>query len=107
GLIALWRLALRGDLTKEAQSIRLVAAFLVGTGMRQRTLGKGVRVLQAASQQMRLPQGEMTERLIAYHFHCSALFHCPREQWHGVGDAPAQGIGRTQGRSNPGEPDRE
>ena len=33
------------------------------TGERQRTLGQGVRLLQAARQQLRLPQGETTERL--------------------------------------------
>jgi len=36
--------------------------FLVRTRIRQRTLGEGLRLLQAASQQLRLPQREMTER---------------------------------------------
>ena len=94
---------MRGDLAEEAQGIRLVATFLVLTGERQRTLGEGVRLLQAAGQQMRLPQGEMTERLIGYHFRCNGLFHRLREQRHGVGDAPGQGIRRPQGRSHPGE----
>ena len=35
------------------------------------------------------------------------LFHRLREQRHGVGDAPGQGVRRTQGRSHPGEIDRE
>ena len=77
------------------------------TGERQRLLGEGLRLLQAASQQLRLPQGETTERLKVYPFHCSRLFHRLREQRHGVGDAPGQGIRRTQGRSHPGEKDRE
>ena len=64
GLLALRRLALRRNLAEEAQGIRLVAAFLVLTGKRQRALGEGVRLLQAAGQQLRLPQGETTERLI-------------------------------------------
>ena len=34
------------------------------TGERQRALGEGVRLLQAASQHMRLPQGETTEHLV-------------------------------------------
>ena len=101
------RIALRRNVAEEAQGIRLVAAFLVLTGMRQRALGEGVRLLQAASQQLRLPQGETTERLKVYSFRCSGLFHRLREQRHGVGDAPGQGICRTQGRSHPGEPARE
>ena len=56
---------MRRDLAEEAQGIRLVAPFLVLTGERQRPLGEGVRLLQAAGQQLRLPQGETTERLKA------------------------------------------
>ena len=37
------------------------------TGERQRPLGEGVCLLQAAGQQLRLPQGETTERLIDDH----------------------------------------
>ncbi len=70
GLLDLRGLALRRNLAEEAQGIRLVATFLVLTGERQRPLGEGVRLLQAASQQLRLPQGETTERLKAYHFRC-------------------------------------
>ena len=47
-LRALRGLAPRRDLAKEAQCLRLVAAFLVRTGVRQRMLGEGVRLLQAA-----------------------------------------------------------
>ena len=60
--------AMRGGLAEEAEGIRLVAAFLVLTGERQRPLGEGVRLLQVASQQLRLPQGETTERLVALLF---------------------------------------
>ena len=77
------------------------------TGERQRTLGEGVRLLQAAGQHLRLPQGETTERLIDYRFRCNGLLHRLREQRHGVGDASGQGVRCTQGRSHPGEPDRE
>ena len=59
-LIALRRLAPRRDLAQEAQGIRLVAAFLALTGERQRALGEGVCLLQAAGQHLRLPQGETT-----------------------------------------------
>ena len=62
GLLDLRGIAPRRNLAEEAQGIRLVAPFLVLTGMRQRPLGEGVRLLQAASQQMRLTQGETTER---------------------------------------------
>ena len=43
-----------------------MAAFLVLAGVRQRPLGEGVRLLQAAGQQMRLSQGKITERLMDY-----------------------------------------
>ena len=58
GLFDLWGLAPRRNVTEEAQGIRLVAAFLVLTGERQRPLGEGVRLLQTAGQHLRLPQGE-------------------------------------------------
>ena len=45
-----------------------MAAFLALTGEHQRVLGEGMRLLQAASQNMRLAQGKTTEHLIAYHF---------------------------------------
>jgi hypothetical protein len=43
------------------------------------TLGEDVRLLQATGQRLRLPQGEMTERLEVYPFRCRALLHCLRE----------------------------
>ena len=55
---------MRRNVAEEAQGIRLVAAFLMLTGERQRALGERVRLLQAAGQQLRFPQGETTERLI-------------------------------------------
>jgi hypothetical protein len=70
---------MRGDLAQKAQGIRLVATFLVLPGMRQRSLGKGVRLLQAVSQQLRLPQGQTTERLKFNYFHCNSLVRCQRE----------------------------
>ena len=36
-------------------------------------------------------------------FRCHGLFHHLREQRHSVGEAPAQGVRCTQGRSHPGE----
>jgi len=88
GLIALWGIVMHSNVTEEAQGIRLVATLLARTGERERTLGKNVCLLQAARQQLRLPQGAMTERLRAYHVHDSSPFHGLREQRHGVGDAP-------------------
>ena len=101
------RIAPRRNVAEEAQGIRLMAPFLVRTRKRQRALGEGVRLLQAAGQQLRFSQGETTERLIAYYVHCHGLFHRLREQRYGVGNAPGQGICRPQGRSHPGEKDRE
>ena len=77
GLVALRRLAPRRNVAEEAQGIRLVAPFLVRTGERQRTLGEGVRLLQAAGQQLRLPQGETTERLNSYSSRCNASVPSP------------------------------
>ena len=71
--------------------------------MRQRTFGKGVRLFQTANQHLRLPQGETTAHRFAYHFRGSGSFQRLREQWHGIGDAPAQGVRRPQGRSHRGE----
>ena len=45
---------MRSDLAEEPQDPRLVAAFLALTGEPQRPLGKGVCLLQAASQHLRL-----------------------------------------------------
>jgi hypothetical protein len=42
------------DLTTEAQSICLVAPFLVPTGGRQRALGEDLRLFQMPGQQVRL-----------------------------------------------------
>ena len=96
-------IAVCGNLAEEAQGIGLVATLLAFTGERQRALGESLRLFQAASQHLRLPQRETTGHLRDYHFRCSCPFHRPREQGHGVGDAPAQGVRRTQGWSEPGE----
>jgi len=58
GLLTLWGIAMCGNVAEEVQGIRLVAAFLVLVGERQRPCSEGVRLLQAAGQQMRLPQRE-------------------------------------------------
>jgi hypothetical protein len=99
GRVALRNLATRRNLAEEAQGVCLVATLLVLMGERPRALGEGLRLLQAAGQQMRLSQGETTAHLKDYHFHCSGLFDRLREQHHRVGDASGQSVGRTQGRS--------
>ena len=68
GLVALWRLVPRRNVAEEPESIGFMAPFLVLTGERQRPLGEGLRLLQAAGQQLGLSQGESTERLIAVPF---------------------------------------
>src|SRR5262245_64216584 len=95
------------NLAKEAQGICLMATFLVLTGECQRLLGKGVRLLQTAGQQIRLPQGDTTECLKVYRFHSRRLFHCLCEQWQSVDDTSAQGILSPQSRSHPREKERE
>jgi hypothetical protein len=52
--------------------MRLVAAFLVCTGERQRTLSEDVRLLQMTGQHLRLPEGETTQCLRDDHCRCSA-----------------------------------
>jgi hypothetical protein len=107
GLRALRWITPRRNLAEEVQGIRLVTTFLVLAGMRRHALGEGLRLLQAASQHLRLPQEETTERLMDHRFRCSCLFHRPREQRHSVGDAPAQGIRLPHVRSDPWEMCRE
>jgi hypothetical protein len=72
-----------------------VATFLVLAGLRQRLLGEGAGLFQAAGQQMRLTQGETTERVKAAHCHGNGLFHGLREQRYGISNAPAQGVRRA------------
>src|SRR5262249_44251827 len=102
-LRVLWWLTPCCNVAEEAQGICLVAPFLVRTCMRQRTHGEGVCLPQAACQHLCLPEGETTERLKASTFHGKSLFQRLREQQHGVSNAPAQGIGCTQGRGHGGE----
>jgi hypothetical protein len=64
GLIDVRRSAMRGDLAKETQGIRLVGTFLALTGERQCLLGEGVRFLHVASQCLPLPEGEGIEHLM-------------------------------------------
>ena len=68
GLFRLQGITPRRNVAEEMQSIRLVAAFLVLMGERQRALGEGLCLLQAASKPLRLSQGETTERLKVYSF---------------------------------------
>ena len=63
GLSNIRGIAPRRNVAEEVQGIRLVATFLVLAGMRQRPLGEGVRLFQAAGQHLRLSQGETTECL--------------------------------------------
>jgi hypothetical protein len=58
GLAVLWWLTLSRNLTEETQGIGFVALFLVLTGERQHALGEGVRLLDAALQQIRFTQRE-------------------------------------------------
>jgi hypothetical protein len=73
GLIAFRWLAPRCNVAEEAQSIRLVTTFLVSTGKRQCAFGEAVCRLQPVGEEMRLPQGETTERLMDHRCRCSGL----------------------------------
>ena len=55
-----------GNVAEEAQGIRLMPSFLVGTGMREGTGGERARPLQAAGAQIRLAQGGEPTRLATY-----------------------------------------
>src|SRR5262249_59513687 len=96
-------LAPRRNVAEEAQSICLVATFLVLPGERQCTLSQGLCLSQAAGLQMRLPQGKTTDRLIADYACGRGLFERPYEQRHGVSDAPAQRVRSAQDRCHSGE----
>ena len=84
-----------------------MATFLVRTGVRQRALGEGVRLLHAASQHLRLPQGETTERLKPSCCPGSRLFHPLRQQRHSGGNAPAQDVRLPQSRGYGGKPEHD
>ena len=71
-----------------------MAASLILVGEDQGTLSQGVRLLQVASQHMRLAQRETTERFEVCSSLRPALLQCPRQQWHGIGDTPVQGVRR-------------
>ena len=66
-----------------------------------------MRLLQVASQHLRLPQERRHKRLKDRHVRCSRLCHRLCEQWHGIGDAPDQDVRRPQGRSHLRKHDRE
>ena len=70
------RLAPCRDVAEEAQGIGLVIPFLVLAGLRQCPLSVGVRLLQRASEQLGLPQGKTTERLIDDHGRSHGLLQC-------------------------------
>ena len=63
GLFDLLGMAMQRNLAEEAQRIRLITSFLVGTGKIEGTGGKRARLLQAAGAQMRLAQGGEPKRL--------------------------------------------
>jgi hypothetical protein len=88
------------DVAEEAQGIRLETTLLRLTDERQRMLSKSVRLLQMASEHLRLPEGKMTASPVTH----SA--YRLREQRHGVGDAPGQGVCCAQVRSQQGKKER-
>ena len=93
-----------GNLTEELQGICLVAAFLVCTGMCQRTF-KGRAPPPGGQPAAALLQRETTERLKACHGP-GYLLHGSREQRYGVSDVSRQRIRRPQGWRHQGEPGR-
>ena len=107
GLCALRGIAPRRNCTEEPQGVGCIAPLLMSAGERQGSLGEGMRLPQATTQHLRLPQRENTERLVVGSAHGKALFPCRREERHGVGNAPIQGVPRAQGRSNSGEKARQ
>jgi len=106
GLLDIRRLAPCCDVAEQTQGIRLIATFLALTGECQRTLGEGVRLLQAAGEHVHLPQVDATARLIAHSFRCDCLLQRLCEQRYGIGDAPGQSIRRAQGLNHYGKQSR-
>ena len=98
-----WGLALGRDVSEQPQGIRLVALFVVLTGMHECPLGEDVCIFPAAGQQLCLPEREATERLEGGLFHGRRLLHRLRQQGHGIDDPPGQAVRLPQGRGDPGE----
>ena len=84
-----------------------MATVLVATGERQRSLGDGVRLPQAAGQQSAPPPARdyrASHRLL---FSLQRLLHRLCKQWHSFSDTPGQGIRHAPKTERSGEPDRE
>ena len=80
-----------------------MATFLVRTG--ERRAHAAPRVCASSrrpASRYASPSGATTERLL-YRVLCSGLLQRLREQRHGLGNAPGQGIRRPQGRSHRGK----
>ena len=58
------RRALRCNLAEEPQGVGFVAPFLVRRAELQRPLRLGIRLVQAAGQQIRLAQPDHSERMV-------------------------------------------
>src|SRR5207302_513001 len=77
--------ALRGDLAVQPQGVCLIGLLLARTGACQGTLGKLVRVLRAAGQEMRFPEMGGPERIRAHKSRGRQLYGL-FEQWLGLGE---------------------
>ena len=88
---------MRGNVAEEAQSIGLVAPFLVRTGMRQRPSARACASSTRPASSCPSPRrDDRAPERVAFS-RGNSLFHYLREQRHGVGDTPAQGVRRPQG----------
>ena len=72
---------MRGDLAVQPQGVCLIGLFLGVTGTRQGTLGKLVRLLQAAGQEIRLTQMGGPERIRAHKRVAVRSTACSRSGW--------------------------
>src|SRR5262249_28889733 len=101
-----WGLTLRRNFAQEPQSPRFVPPFLLGTREGQGTHGAGAGLRPAASQEIGLAQPGDTERLLVQESRALGFLQRLLNQRQRLGDTPRAGIGRAQGRGNPGGPEQ-
>ena len=103
GLVDVWGLATYGNVAKETVGMRLMATSCVGAGEFEEASGKRACLVHAADEQLCLTQFGERECLIG----CAApgnhaLQHLIQER-ESLGNAPGEGIRRTQGGGDHGE----
>src|SRR5262249_26903539 len=85
-LCNLWGLTLCRDLAEEPQGVGFMAPFLMRPRELQGPLRLGIRLIQAAGQQIRLAQPDYPERMVEHEMHRDGLLDHLLQQRQGLGD---------------------